>query len=474
MNIIFSFDTKKKWIFIIQWLLIIVVGCEVLWYFVTNAYSVFFLQLLKWETIVVWGWIFFSCNLLGISYYHPYRIFLIAFFVFILGRVLLDVFGVINFASDIFFVQGFNFSFSTQCMMLILVLLFMLFLHLGVIGADIIKEDSKLLERWCYSPDMERVGLFLFWAFLLPAVIYWYQFICFVLEHGYRSLNSGSVIISSNIIIKLSDDLLMCGYFLLLASKTKIRKLRWPTLIYILILLATLLTGRRIFFFTQLLTIITYYGLRNKITKKWVFMIAVGMMVLAVIVGIYRSITDLNGIHEYNFITNFFADQGISIHSIGLVIDYINCGDLSYDIRYLIQPIENIIGIADSGYHANQIVSHNFFLADRLSFLFDQELFVQGGGLGSSIIAEFYVTAGIFGVILGAFCFGLMLIMIPRLLFYSNAGVVILLIMLPMLLFTPRAYPLLPVVELIKPLLLIVISFIGFYIVRKNSHLSTQ
>lgn len=474
MNITFSFDIEKKWIFIIQWLLILIIGCEILIGITFTASESDFLQLLKWETLAIWVWTFFSCNFLGLSYYHPYRMFLIAFFIFLLGRVFLDVLRVMDFASDIFFIEGLNFGISTQFMMLSLINLFMLFLHFGIIGGSMIKEGEQVLQHWKHDPVLERVGFFLFWAFLLPAIIYWYQFISFVFEYGYRGLNSESVIISSNIFIRLSDDMLMCGYFLLLSSKTTIKKLRWPTLIYIFILLATLLTGRRIFFFTQLLTIIAYYGWRNKISKKCFFAIAIGMVILAVIVGIYRSITDFSAVNKYNFFSNFIADQGISVHSVGLTVDYINQGDLSYDIRYLVQPLENIIGTVHSGYHADQLVSHNFFLADRLSSLFDQELFISGGGLGSSIVAEFYVVAGIWGVILGGFGFGFALIMISRVLFRFNIGMVILLITLPMLLFTPRAHPLLPLVELVKPLLIISFCLIFYYVVRANSRLSLQ
>jgi oligosaccharide repeat unit polymerase len=156
---------------------------------------------------------------------------------------------------------------------------------------------------------------------------------------------------------------------------------------------------------------------------------------------------------------DFFATQGISVHAIGLTIDYNNKELISKDIRYFFEPVNNIfVQFGNAfGVQTRRSIQDDFFLGDRISYIYEVNMLSRGGGLGSSLIAEFYIVGGVFGVVIGGFLYGLIIMLLVNKWFKSNLGVLLLLFVLPMLYFTPRAHPLQPFTEAVKPCILIAI-----------------
>jgi oligosaccharide repeat unit polymerase len=461
MNFLFFTKNKLLNVIIIHWAIIIFsVGILVLGFSFDIIHKPY-LEFLKWQVILVFLWAYFSFGYIGMPFYHPYRMFLIAFFSFLLGRIFLDILGFIQFEEDVFFQVGLRFSLNTQFLILCFLMLFLLFFHLSAL--ILYKDVNKVVTlNWTYNERFYRIGLILFWVWLAPAIFYWYQYVSYVLVHGYRNLTADDKIITPNFIIKLADDFFTIGYFFLLASKPNIKKLRWPTVIYILVMLCTLLTGRRIFFFTQMLMIVTYFGFRDKLSKKVIVILGVFMMMLAVIVGIFRSLSEFSfskSVNYNNIMIDFFATQGISVHAIGLTIDYNNKELISKDIRYFFEPVNNIfVQFGNAfGVQTRRSIQDDFFLGDRISYIYEVNMLSRGGGLGSSLIAEFYIVGGVFGVVIGGFLYGLIIMLLVNKWFKSNLGVLLLLFVLPMLYFTPRAHPLQPFTEAVKPCILIAI-----------------
>jgi len=403
--------------------------------------------------------------MLELKFYHPYRMLLCAFFVFLLGRIFIDILGYGDFAKNFLFYEGRVIGRYLQFRTLICLMLFLCLMHLGVILA--LKKNSGIkLISWTHNLNMERFGKFLFWSFLIPSIYYYYIFISFTLENGYANKLYGDDVIDANILIKLSDDILKIGYLLLLASKPSIKSLKYPTILYLVIMFSTLLTGNRVYFFTTVLMIMTYFGYRNMLSKKVTLIIGSTLLVLAVLVGVYRTFNDFSfvGNYEYdNFFVSFFRDQGISIHTVSLTIDMIDQGILTYDFRYLYMPLLGLL-------YQSDVVLERFYLADSEAFLYDSSYYSLGGGFGSSIVSEFYAYCGIIGVIFGSLICGFLLIKSVNLLFRNNWSVYGMLLMLPMLYYTPRSYPLIPIITSIKPLILTIFLFIlfdFFYIKRK-------
>lgn len=430
----------------------------------------------KVSTLLIWLWCYFSSVFIGVKFYHPYRMFLCSFFIFLLGRIFIDILGFGDFSKNFLFYEGRIIEASIQFRTLILLILFLLFIHMGIITAlfkhSISNNQTLNKSNWKYNKNLEHYGKWIFYIFFLPACYYYYLFISFAIEYGYANNSYGSDVINTNILIKISDDMLKIGFFILLASKAPIKSIKWPTILYMFILFFTLLTGNRVYFFTNVLVVMTYFGYRNLLNQKVTLIIGIILIILAVIVGIYRTFNNFSFIDNYeydNFFITFFRDQGISVHTISLTIDMIDKDLLSYDLRYIFMPLFVSIGLFNS-----EFVPDRFFLADSEVFLYDSSYFSTGGGYGSSIISEFYACAGIIGVICGAFIIGFLLIYFMKLMFKSNWGIFIMLFMLPMIYYTPRSYPLVPIITSIQPFILTSILIIFINLANKYSKINIK
>lgn len=375
-------------------------------------------------------WTFLSLGFVKMPFYHPYRLYLLIFFLYNLGAIIYLFFT----SSESFFSNPNLFpltpkDFYTEEVkreLLYSLMFFLAFLHLGVLWFSYRNKTPVLATKT--SPEkekqrkkLEKIGIYIFYISLIPCYYFFYIMLYEVVYlGGYRGIYGAETRIGTtdlNILVRLSDNTFIFGYLLFLATLPKIKKTILPTILYIIpFLLVAIFAGQRVVFFSQLIVIFTYFALFSKIsTKKAVLFLAL-FFCAASLLGIFRIVQDFNFQRAIQYFSKdvplqlerFYLSQGASAHTIGLTISDVKKGEISHSLRFLYLPLRE-----RSGYNLQKQEADYYFLANRLAFRHHPH-FNEGAGYGSSIVAEFYVYGGMLAICFFAFLFGFFLMWLTR------------------------------------------------------------
>lgn len=100
------------------------------------------------------------------------------------------------------------------------------------------------------------------------------------------------------------------------------------------------------------------------------------------------------------------------------------------------------------GYVDGHLTEDYYNLADRLSAEIIPVEFANGAGLGSSIIAEFYVYGGLISVVFFSIIYGMFIRFIDLFKYQSNNILFIFILILPGLFYVGRASPVYPFISI--------------------------
>lgn len=399
---------------------------------------------------IIFLWIYFSAGYIGLAFYHPYRLFLLVFFLYNIGGFTYSLFN----GSDFFEIPfGTNspgiYTKFVHSETLFALIFFMVFIHLGVLVFLQYNQQPILgINSWKdNAKSTSKLGLSIFYISLIPA---YYYFFCIIKEAfllgGYQTYAFSETEGTVNLpfFIRVSDDLFKFGFWLYLSTIPEKRKSIIPTILFFLpFLLMSFFTGSRVHAIVQGVTLVTYFAIVKYINIKNMIFFMLIFVIFSIFVGIIRgtqdydinSVTNAVNDKETNPFEEFFLNQGVSAHTIALTIVLTETHEIDYSLRFLIEPL-----FSKTGYQQGKKANEYFNLSDRISYYFTGN-FENGGGLGSSIVAEFYALGGIFGVMFFASCFGFLLFWL--LLKINNPlGFLFFLLILPGIYYTPRGHPL--------------------------------
>lgn len=228
------------------------------------------------------------------------------------------------------------------------------------------------------------------------------------------------------------ESLYEASIFLFLATFPRWKECRIPLLIYFLIGLTSLGYGQRNGFVLNMLFIGVYFSLRHLyqvygnsevwINKKRLLSVAIAIPFLLVFLYSFGSTRNGDTADEYkNPIDNilaFFAQQGGSVRLIGYEKNFSDWGLFPsdappYTFGYLIDLYQqNALFKAFDVYPTYEPQSadlamkgHNF--GYTITYLYNQDYYYAGMGLGSCYIAEVHHDFGLIGVFLINFLYGL-------------------------------------------------------------------
>lgn len=382
--------------------------------------------------------------------------FLITFFVFLMGRQTLEVFGMhkieIEFSADILK--------KTE----IALLLSLLGLFVGYIFGgkyrffkikSKIERKSNLKKQNLIVQYVRKISCVFFhitYPFLILKTL---ESAIYVSHAGYLS---SYISFSSNlpyIVQKLAEisPIFLFAYLGTLPSK---KECQMNIFIYIIYLLMTLATGRRYECIGGLLLIVVYYVLRTQnntnVAEKWIgrkekiiiLAGAIGIVFVANIIGTVRyggeTYKSSNG-----YLSDFVYQQGISINVIKRYIEY---GDsLPKGKLYFIgstlsvlarSPIGRFLKIAVYGGNTVENALNGFSFAHALSYTVMGNQYLNGNGMGSSYIAEIMYSFGYIGVFIANVFYGVLLKKMFKLEKNKLWSNIIIIIMLSSLFFAPR------------------------------------
>ena len=389
-------------------------------------------------------------------------VFLIAFFTFLMGRMIIPLFY--DTSNLIFDIGGEDFSVSTMSHMYLCLYLSLLFVFVGYTLSSfywnnddkdhfIVDSDEVIVIR-----DLVKKLLFFSLPFLFLMTI---ERIFYVFREGYMAMY---IDFQSRLpyLVTLFGSLFNYAFFIFLATLPSKKEVKIPIILYLVIAVLSLGTGQRGSFVLSLLFILMYMFLRNKLTPEdgpWIS--EKGLLVVIASIPVLLSFlflmkymrTEDESDMTTNILLSFFYQQGVSVEVIGYAKDYESLfpkgkvyllGDIIDYFRY------NIFTrvLTGSGPLESQSVKHALednSLDAALTYLVKPSFYLNGGGLGGCYIAEAWKDLGYLGVCLVSGIYGFLLAKIPQW-FKSNVWLASVgLIMFNQIIFAPRAHAIKPI-----------------------------
>ena len=352
--------------------------------------------------------------------------FLICFFVFLLGGQILD---------RLLDVYGYRFTEEIELHTDIVLLISLIGLSFGyfVLGKITIKGKEPQLvnqaDTYRYTVNIRKIskyyfyGTYFFWMLILA------DNVLYVMQYGYTAyyLSYASRVPA---IIREVGYMAPVAMFIFLATMPSKKESKLPIIMYILYLLLSLGTGRRIYFMTGILIIFAYMMLRNRIEpgdspwigKKQMIRLLILVPILLIAMYMFEYIRSENFVgqsSDYSPLFGFFVRQGTSINVIKyarLFSDRLN-PDAHYSLYNITKWLQNnwlndLLGLDLSfsmGKQSEMTAKAGTYLADFVSYNANSKIYSIGMGYGSCYIEELFIDFGFVGVFVGSVIYGLIL-----------------------------------------------------------------
>lgn len=408
-------------------------------------------------------------------------VFLIAFFTFLMGRILLPLF--IDVSDLIFNIGGAEFSAQTNSHIYISLLLALLFIFFGYFKAE--KKTNIKPTTYCYNSvevlTIRKCSRILAYISFLFVCIVIYEQIRFVAVNGYFAFYIDFESTLPYVVILLGSLFDYCIYLFLATMPSK-KEARPIIIIYLINGISYMGVGQRGGFVLSFLFIITYLFLRNKIMpgdslwigKKGIISLLVTMPLLVFFLYIFAYIrTDGEVVDSKNVMMSFLYQQGVSVEVIGYAYDYedyfpegkiYSIGDILNYFNH--NKIAQVFG--DKEPVKPQSVEHaleDHSLDAALTYFVKPDLYLRGGGLGSSYVAEAWKDLGYMGIMIFSYIYGLVLASIPRWCRKGFWWAAMGFIMYNNIIFAPRARAIKFVFEFFS--LAVILLFLSLYLYSK-------
>lgn len=351
--------------------------------------------------------------------------FLVSFFTFLLGRVVIPLFvsqkpdyheNISNFSQD-----QWNFIYLSLYLSL-------LFVYIGYCSGrrgELKAYRRRKRQNKNYVERVKVISKYLIYISICFKLLTTLEIIKHVFTYGYLALYLEPPQELPYVVYKLSD-LFTLAVYLFLASMPSKKESRFIITCYVLVSLFSLFTGRRGFFMFAILLLFVYFYIRNKINpeQEWITARMKRMCVIILpflligmyLIGFIRMEATIDDTGDTNPLLSFFYSQGGSVQMIGLVKESIE--SLPKEQHYLFGPllhmfdgttIGSLFGLDALVPQTTDMALKGDSLGDYLTYKYDPNRYLSGGGYGSCFIAEAYADLRIPGIISISFLFGWLL-----------------------------------------------------------------
>ncbi|CAI2320696.1 hypothetical protein BBL91_09215 [Vibrio parahaemolyticus] len=246
-----------------------------------------------------------------------------------------------------------------------------------------------------------------------PLIIYkYYLEIIYLMNNGYLSLFTGGLryVDYGNVIIANSHSIFIAGFFLLIASNPKLESSKWYLYIFLVVSLLDALKGARGLFVLPLLYYFWYVNAKKTtgISRKTKLKIIIVGFVLVISSQLAVDLRMKNSDYRvdiFDSIATFFYQQGNSLNVVyfsELYRDELNSNNKS--VPFVLEPVifpylyvfhkdELSQGQTDEAVAIRPNLNH------RLTYMLNPRYYINGGGLGSSYVAELAVMNLIYVIV---------------------------------------------------------------------------
>ena len=372
--------------------------------------------------------------------FHPNVLFLVSFFTFLLGRILIGLITDKSFAQNEFFTTH---VFSRQIQFSILISLQVALLGFfsgSVLSVNTEKRNYKKVG--IPSKDLFKVVfwiLFVFSAFSNCFVLY--KTVSQVFSEGYLSLYVSPPLIPG--IIHFFATLFTLAFAYIINCTTNSRHKKIGKGVFIILLFISLLTGGRGSFLINLLTYLFFAMRYNKkklnILKLFFFgILFIFSMQIISSLRVNETVVQIDKMMSY-----FIWNQGTSISIQGYVLEHISRipKNLMILFKTVLDPYLSLIGLNAPLNMASvmyQDVMKTYSLGHIVSYLVDSNKFSMGYGLGDCYISELYIIGGYPLIFLGSFFYSYFFTFFTRKARFNEYFSFFLYQMMPFYIFAPR------------------------------------
>lgn len=301
----------------------------------------------------------------------------------------------------------------------------------SLIGFNSVKKSiygNYLLNIDIDSYKVKRIRKLAKWLHLSSSLLVVYSIysrFSYVAANGYMDSFANYNNNLPEILNKFASTNKLCLY-LYLASLPSKKEAKPILLVFLLISVFSLLTGSRTGFIMSLITILVYLTLRNRIdpnnpwlTRKSKIVVVLLLPFIAAfmfLVMLIRGDSSTDDIGFFDMVVNSIYQQGSIIDVLGTA--YENAENIPYRFWSFGRIIDSygnnfifqLLGIGQE-FKSNtaEIALNGHSLGSYLTYTYQTERFLLGGGMGSSFIAESWLDFGYIGVVGFSFIYGIIL-----------------------------------------------------------------
>ncbi len=416
--------------------------------------SIFSLKFVEVQLLFMFAYSVVAIRIIKKQWISIYSIFLTLTCLFLFVRPFLHLFNfsfmdMVGYNEQQWFRLYDNFSFSHHTLVKInFVLIFTLIgLNIGyLIGYKKYYFTSlKKNLKTSYSKIFNiKIAYFLYIVGAISFIIKVALYVNILRQYGYEYLYTGNYNLPW--FIRVFDDFLYIGYILVMVNFPSKKRAVVLSIFTIFLYSTSLLTGMRGEFFTVLFSIIwmfsKLYNWQPKLYNILLFGLSMVLLGQSVLMIKYSHVT-YEFVDVFDLILLFFYSQGVSILTVGYVIEFSDMYASFYQgVRYFTAPFISMFltltGQKQPVHLAAPTDIYNF--SDMLSSYIDLEGYKLGVGYGSSYVVNiFSFGADVLGVLIGAMLLGFVVAWMSYKLIYKKYGLFICMIMLPFLFWTPRS-----------------------------------
>lgn len=317
-----------------------------------------------------------------------YQIFLFSYMFFLVGRILLDAFGVYDMRTlNLYQKSMMSDDLANSTIKVLLVFL------IGTSYAWLVYNKKKIHmpeESFVRKPYFNKILEVIYYMYIVLFVLKMFFFFKAVVQYGYISLFNGVVVDYTpkflTGVVKICESL-----FIVLIFYNRDRK---HFVKYALLLafagFTKLFTGQRAYGFVLLLFILFMYSTYYREIKIFNWKIILIAVITPFIIEAVANLRWSGIILSENMYFKAFSSQGVSLE---VVADTINLNDhFANKVPFIFGYFVDVLKNEPSGQVIEDITQGNY-LGDHLTYNINSDLFFHGRGTGTSIVAESFELA---------------------------------------------------------------------------------
>ncbi|MDE6445710.1 MAG: O-antigen polysaccharide polymerase Wzy family protein [Alistipes sp.] len=391
--------------------------------------------LLQYEFLAVYVWSLWSASK-ETGFFNLYVMFLLTSGVFLYSRIVLDAFGMFewywaNKWTDFYFPADVRYK------ILSFLIWTLLFTHLGALLGKRYLVYRQI--EFPHSPFLDKLSSGLFLAAVPGTLTKYLIQLKFIMSQGYLAVYDGSMSrLSYPVWTTGAISLMEAAYCLFLASRPSKKKFFIISSIFFALKIVDVMKGGRAKLFLPFIFVTWYYysflkeGRSISLIKAALFGLG-GIFIAQVLVQV-RVGNDFVMGNMGDLITLFFSQQGVSLLVLGYMVHYESLF-VNHGAPYVLYPLvfwETFRG------QSLDTVQHTVSLGHKLTYFLAPEAYLDGQGIGSSHIAEFW-DLGWLGAVLMSFLLGYGIRYFEKAVRRSRTIMYLSFILVPAIVYMPRA-----------------------------------